>query len=111
MNSEQKLQEDGSWKRKRSIQASSIISISESAIAHNHLFYSHNWAAGMLTDNKKNVPGLMINQACTTSTTILNLLAKDIELGVYDVGFGLMADRAPTARTPSGRTRWARVAK
>lgn len=64
------------------------------SIAHKYLFYSHNWAAGMLTDNKKNVPGCMISQACTTSTTVFNLIAKDIELGVYDVGFGLMSDRA-----------------
>ncbi|MDR2019077.1 MAG: thiolase family protein [Syntrophobacterales bacterium] len=58
-----------------------------------HLFYSHNWAAGILTDNKKNLPGLMINQACSTSTTILNLAALSIEQGAYEVGFGLMADR------------------
>jgi acetyl-CoA acetyltransferase len=62
-------------------------------IHQHHLFYSHNWAAGMLTDNKKNVPGLMINQACTTSTTILNLAALAIEQGALDVAFGLMTDR------------------
>jgi len=62
-------------------------------IHQHHLFYSHNWAAGMLTDNKKNVPGLMINQACTTSTTILNLAALAIEQGAFGVAFGLMADR------------------
>ena len=59
-----------------------------------HLFYSHNWSAGILTDNKKNLPGLMINQACSTSTTILQLAALAIEQGSYQVGFGLMADRA-----------------
>lgn len=58
-----------------------------------HLFYSHNWVAGLLTDNKKNLPGLMINQACTTSTTILNLAALAVEQGAFEVGFGLMADR------------------
>jgi acetyl-CoA acetyltransferase len=62
-------------------------------ITQHHLFYSHNWAAGILTDNKKNVPGLMVNQACTTSTTILNLAALAVEQGAYEVGFGLMADR------------------
>jgi acetyl-CoA acetyltransferase len=35
----------------------------------------------------------MINQACTTSTTILNLAALAIEQGAFEVGFGLMADR------------------
>jgi acetyl-CoA acetyltransferase len=61
---------------------------------HQHrLFYSHNWAAGILVDNQKNLPGLMINQACTTSTTILNLAALAVEHGDFEVGFGLMADR------------------
>jgi acetyl-CoA acetyltransferase family protein len=62
-------------------------------VAQNHWFCAHNWAGAMLTDDKKFVPGLFINQACSTSTTALNLAAKDIELGVYDVAFGLMADR------------------
>jgi acetyl-CoA acetyltransferase len=62
-------------------------------IHQHHLFYSHNWAAGLLTDNKKNLAGLMINQACTTSTTILNLAALAVEHGAFDVAFGLMADR------------------
>jgi acetyl-CoA acetyltransferase family protein len=62
-------------------------------IHQHHLFYSHNWAAAMLVDNQKNLPGLMINQACTTSTTIIQLAALAIEHGTYDVAFGLMADR------------------
>ena len=62
-------------------------------VAQNHWFCSHNWAASMLTDDKKFVPGLFVNQACSTSTTVLNLAAKDIELGAYEVAFGLMADR------------------
>jgi acetyl-CoA acetyltransferase len=62
-------------------------------IHQHHLFYSHNWAAGILTDNKRNVPGLMIAQACTTSTTILNLAALAIEQGAFDVAFCLMTDR------------------
>jgi acetyl-CoA acetyltransferase len=62
-------------------------------IHQHHLFYSHNWAAAMLVDNQKNLPGLMINQACTTSTTILQLAALAIENGTFDVAFGLMTDR------------------
>ena len=58
-----------------------------------HLFYAHNWAAGMLTDNRKNLPGLFIHQACTTSTTVLQLAALAIEQGMFGVGFGLMTDR------------------
>jgi acetyl-CoA acetyltransferase len=62
-------------------------------VAQHHWFYAHNWSGSMLTDDKKFVPGLFIHQACSTSTTILNLAAKDIELGTYEVGYGLMADR------------------
>jgi acetyl-CoA acetyltransferase len=64
------------------------------SITQHHLFYSHNWAAGMLTDNKKNLPGCMISQACTTSTTILNLAAQAVETGMINTAFGLMSDRA-----------------
>jgi len=62
-------------------------------VAQNHWFCAHNWVGAMLTDDKKFVPGLFVNQACSTSTTCLNLAAKDIELGVYDVAFTLMTDR------------------
>ena len=62
-------------------------------IHQHHMFYSHNWSAAILVDNQKNLPGLMINQACTTSTTILQLAALAIENGTFDVAFGLMADR------------------
>ncbi|HPU29359.1 MAG TPA: thiolase family protein [Syntrophorhabdaceae bacterium] len=64
-----------------------------STIAQKHWFVAHNYAAAILTDDKKFLPAIFINQACSTSTTILNLIAKDLELGVYEVGFGLMADR------------------
>ena len=56
-------------------------------------FIAHNWATSILTDDKKYVPALFVGQACSTSTTVLNLAAKDLEIGVYDVGFCLMADR------------------
>ncbi len=64
-----------------------------STVAQNHWFVAHNYAASILTDDKKLLPALFVNQACATSTTALNLLAKDLELGVYDVGYGLMVDR------------------
>ncbi len=63
------------------------------SITQHHLFYSHNWAAGMLTNNEKFLPGLMVSQACTTSTTILNLSAQAVETGMVNVAFGLMSDR------------------
>lgn len=62
-------------------------------VAQNHWFCAHNWASAILTDDKKFVPGLFVNQACSTSTTVLSLAAKDIELGAYEVAYGLMADR------------------
>jgi len=58
-----------------------------------HLFYSHTWAAAMMADGKKDIPALMINQACTTSTTCIYLAATNIELGAYDMAFTLMVDR------------------
>jgi acetyl-CoA acetyltransferase len=64
-----------------------------STVAQKHWFVAHNYAAAILTDDKKYLPALFVNQACATSTTILNLLAKDLELGVYEVGFALAADR------------------
>jgi acetyl-CoA acetyltransferase family protein len=64
-----------------------------STVAQNHWFVAHNYAASILTDDKKLLPALFVNQACATSTTVLNLLAKDLELGAYDVGYGLMVDR------------------
>jgi acetyl-CoA acetyltransferase len=64
-----------------------------STVAQKHWFVSHNLAASYLTDDKKFLPALFVNQACATSTTILNLLAKDLEVGMYDTGFLLAADR------------------
>jgi acetyl-CoA acetyltransferase len=62
-------------------------------VAQHHWFFSHQWSGSILTDEKKYVPGLFIHQACSTSTTIVNLCAMNIELGVYEVAFGLMSDR------------------
>jgi len=62
-------------------------------IAQHHHFYSHTWAAAMLVNGAKDLPALMVNQACTTSTTCINLAATDIELGRYQTGFALMTDR------------------
>jgi acetyl-CoA acetyltransferase family protein len=62
-------------------------------ISQIHMFYSHTWAAAMLVDNEKNLPALMVNQACTTSTTCIHLCAVNIEAGTYETGFALMSDR------------------
>lgn len=63
-------------------------------IAQRRMFYSHNWAAALLVEGKKNLPGLMINQACTTSTTCIHLAAVNIEAGTFETAFALMSDRA-----------------
>jgi acetyl-CoA acetyltransferase family protein len=62
-------------------------------VAQHRMFYSHTWAAGMLVDKKKPLPALMINQACTTSTTCIHLCAVNIEIGTYETGYALMSDR------------------
>ena len=62
-------------------------------VAQKHWFLSHTYAAAILTDDKKFLPALFVNQACSTSTTILNLLAMDMELETYDIGYLLTADR------------------
>jgi len=62
-------------------------------ISQLHMFYSHTWAAAMLVDNEKDLPALMVNQACTTSTTCIHLCAVNIEAGTYETGFALMSDR------------------
>jgi len=64
-----------------------------STVAQNHWFVAHNWAAAMLTDDKKYVPALFVNQCCSTSTTMLNLAAMNLEVGVYEVAFALATDR------------------
>ena len=63
------------------------------SISQLHMFYSHTWAAAMLVDNEKALPALMVNQACTTSTTCIHLCAVNIEAGTYDTAFALMSDR------------------
>jgi acetyl-CoA acetyltransferase family protein len=62
-------------------------------VAQLPMFYSHTWAASMLVDNEKNLPALMVNQACITSPTCIHLCAVNIEAGTYDTGFALISDR------------------
>jgi len=62
-------------------------------VAQHRGFYSHNWAAAMLVDNQKYLPGLFVHQACTTSATCIYLCALNIETDIYETGFALMSDR------------------
>ena len=59
----------------------------------NRQFYAHTWAAGLIMDGKKDISGLLVNQACTTSVTCLHLAALSIEAETFDTGFTLMSDR------------------
>jgi acetyl-CoA acetyltransferase family protein len=62
-------------------------------VAQNRMFYSHNWAGAMLMDGRKNVPGLFVHQACTTSATCIYLAAVNIEVDTHETAFALMTDR------------------
>ena len=62
-------------------------------IAQNRMFYSHNWAGAIIMDGRKNLPGLFVHQACTTSATCIHLAAVNIEAGTFETAFALMTDR------------------
>ena len=62
-------------------------------VQQNRAFHGHNWAAAMLVDNQKFLPGLFVHQACTTSATCIYLCALNIETDIYETGFALMSDR------------------
>ncbi|OPY64583.1 MAG: Beta-ketothiolase BktB [Syntrophorhabdaceae bacterium PtaU1.Bin034] len=62
-------------------------------IPQHHVFYGHTWSGAILTDDKKYLPGLLIHQACSTSTTALQLASLAIDHGALEVAFGLMVDR------------------
>ena len=57
------------------------------------MFYSHNWAAALMVENQISLPAVFVHQACTTSTTCINMIAGNIECGLYETGFALMSDR------------------
>ncbi|MGB9628693.1 MAG: thiolase family protein [Thermodesulfobacteriota bacterium] len=62
-------------------------------VVQHHIFYGHTWAAAMLVEGKKDLPALLVSQACTTAVTCIYLAAASIELGAYQTGFALVTDR------------------
>ena len=62
-------------------------------VAQHWLFYSHTWSASLLVEGAKDIPALMVHQACSASTTCIYLAAQNIELGAYQTGYALMSDR------------------
>ncbi|MBU0969569.1 MAG: thiolase family protein [Proteobacteria bacterium] len=56
-----------------------------------HLFYGGPWASALM--GAENIPGMLISQACSTSTTAIFQAAMGIETGLYQNVFTLMTDR------------------
>ncbi|MCP3899005.1 MAG: thiolase family protein, partial [Desulfobacteraceae bacterium] len=56
-----------------------------------HMFYGGPWAAALI--GAQNIPGSLISQACSTSTTVLFNAAIGIETDLYQNVFTLMTDR------------------
>jgi acetyl-CoA acetyltransferase len=54
-------------------------------------FYGSPWAAALIGAEK--IPGMLISQACSTSTTVLFQAGMGIETGLYENVFCLMTDR------------------
>ena len=82
------------WFKKRGIDPTIIDYLYFGITIPQHiLFYSHIWSAALLVEGKKDIPALMVHQACSTSATCIHLAAQNIELGAYQTGYALMADR------------------
>jgi acetyl-CoA acetyltransferase len=54
-------------------------------------FYGSPWAAAMI--GAASIPGMLISQACTTSTTCIYQAAIGVETGLYQNVYAMMADR------------------
>ena len=56
-----------------------------------HAFYGGPWSAALT--GAEGSPGLLVSQACSTSTVAVYLAAIGVETGLYDAPFCLMTDR------------------
>jgi len=56
-----------------------------------HIFYGGPWSAALT--GAEDIPGMVISQACSTSTTVIYQAAMGIETGLYQNTFTLMTDR------------------
>jgi len=54
-------------------------------------FYGGPWAAALM--GAESIPGVIVSQACTTSTTCIFQAGAGIETGVFDSAYCLMTDR------------------
>lgn len=78
-------------------------------IPQHHGFYASPWAAAMM--GADGIPGCIISQACSTSTTCIYQAAMGVEQGEYRKVFTMMADRCsngphlvwPNPKGPGGQ--------
>ena len=74
-----------------------------------HIFYGGPWASALI--GAHNIPGCLVSQACSTSTTVVFQAAMGIETGIYKQVFTLMTDRCsngphtiwPNPKGPGGQ--------
>jgi len=72
-------------------------------------FYGGPWASALI--GAESVPGVMINQACSTSTISVYQAATGVETGMYETAYCLMSDRCsngphsiwPNPKGPGGQ--------
>ena len=60
-------------------------------ISQLHQFYASTWASALM--GATDIPGVIISQACTTSTTCVYQAAVGVETGLYENAYTLMTDR------------------
>ena len=74
-----------------------------------HVFYGGPWASALI--GAHNIPGCLVSQACSTSTTVVFQAAMGIETKIYKQVFTLMTDRCsngphtiwPNPKGPGGQ--------
>jgi acetyl-CoA acetyltransferase len=70
-----------------------------STVYQKQWFYSGPWAAAMM--GAEGAPGVLINQACSTSTLSIFQAGMGIENGLFEQSWCLMADRMSKDPTPT----------
>ncbi len=56
-----------------------------------HIFYGGPWTSALI--GAQNIPGMMVSQACSTSTTAVFQAAMGVETGSFENVFTLMTDK------------------
>ena len=80
------------WLKSRDISPESFeYLILGATVGQPHIFYGASWASALI--GAQDIPGCMISQACSTSTTVIFQAAVGVETGQYETAFTLMTDR------------------